>query len=104
MGKVVICVIGLVVGLVGGVVFGGALLGGAGAGIGVATGASAGICLTLQAAEEEGLLTSDQIDQVMTRAAADMAEISGQQDSASIVGVRAECAAVIQNLRTASEG
>ena len=77
MGKLLVGLIGLVVGAVLGAMFGGALIGGTAAGIGVATGLSAGICSTVAAAQEEGLLTEVQVDQVLTRAATDAAGMAG---------------------------
>jgi hypothetical protein len=98
MGKVGTLIIGLIVGLIGGTMFGGALIGGSATGIGAATGISAGICSTVRAAEEEGLLTPEQVDQVLTRAAADM---SGKAASESIVGGASECEQVMQTLSDA---
>jgi hypothetical protein len=72
MGKTLIGLLGLVVGLIGGAVVGGSLLGGAATGVGIATGLSAGICSTVTAATEEGLLTEEQVAQVLTRAATDL--------------------------------
>ena len=74
------------------------LIGGAAAGVGIATGASAGICMTVQAAEKEGLLTPDEIDQVLTRAAADAAALSGAEAPAEVVGSAEDCAAVLQRI------
>lgn len=77
MGKAVIGIIGLIVGAVLGTVFGGAVMTGTAAGFGVASGLNAGICATVQAAENEGLLSAEQVDQVLTRAASDMATVQG---------------------------
>lgn len=104
MGKVLIGLIGLVVGLVVGAMFGGAVIGGSAAGVGVATGLSAGICSTIQAAQEEGLLTAEQVDQVLNRAAADSAAMAGSETPGAIVGSAAECDGVMDRLRAASEG
>jgi hypothetical protein len=103
MGKFLIGLAGLIVGAIGGALFGGALIGGAATGIGVATGASAGICMTVQAAEEEGLLTAEEIDAVLSRAAADMAEMAGNDTPAEIVGARNDCASVMESLREAGQ-
>lgn len=98
MGRILIGIVGLIIGLIGGAVFGGSLIGGTAAGIGIATGASAGICMTVQAAEEEGLLTPDEIDQVLTRAAADAAAIAGTETPGQIVGSADDCTEVLQRL------
>lgn len=98
MGKVLTGIVGLIIGVIGGAIFGGSVIGGTAAGIGIATGASAGICITITAAEEEGLLTTDEIDQVLTRAAADAAAISGAEAPGEIVGSADDCAEVMQRL------
>ena len=103
MGKTVIGLIGLVVGAVLGAMFGGALIGGSAAGLGVATGLSAGICSTVQAAQEEGLLTAEEVDQVLNRAAADSAAMVGSETPETIVGSAADCAGVMQRLRAANQ-
>ena len=59
MGKFILALVFLVIGAVIGFL-GSWLVGGAAMGIGVATGASAGICMTVEAAEEEGLLTPEE--------------------------------------------
>ena len=101
MGKVLIAIIFLVIGLAIGI-FGGGLLIGASTGVGIATGVSAGICSTVQAAEQEGLLTPDQVDQVLNRAAANVAELAGSEAPAEMVGSAAECDAVLERLRSAA--
>lgn len=104
MGKAIIGVICLVVGLVVGAVFGGSLVGGGAMGVGIATGLSAGVCTTVKAAQEEGIMTAEQVDQVLTRATADMAAMSGETSTDAIVGSAAECDAVLARLREAAEG
>ena len=98
MNKIVVGIIGLVVGAV----VGGSLIGGTAAGIGIGTGLSAGICSTVQAAQDEGLLTAEQVDQVLVRAAADMAGTDGLPEGTSIVGGAAECAKVMETLKAAA--
>lgn len=103
MNKIMVGLIGLVVGAVGGAIVGGSLIGGTAAGIGIGTGLSAGICSTVQAAQEEGLLTAEQVDQVLVRAAADMAGAEGLPEGTSIVGGAAECAEVMETLKSAAQ-
>lgn len=103
MGKAILAILCLVVGLVIGTMFGGMLIGGSAAGIGIATGLGAGICSTVQAAQEEGLMTAEQVDQVLNRAAADLAELSGAGTPDAVVGSAAECEDVLQRLKAASE-
>lgn len=102
MGKAVIGILGLVVGLLGGTMFGGALIGGTAMGIGAGTGLSAGICATVQAAQEEGIMTAEQVDQVLIRAAQDLAGTEGVPEGADMVGGAAECAAVMEKLKSAA--
>jgi hypothetical protein len=102
MGKALIALIALVVGLGVGTIFGGALLGGTAAGVGIATGLSAGICSTVTAAQEEGLLTAEQIDQVLSRATADAAAAAGEDAPGALVGSADECAAVMERLRSSA--
>ncbi|MBB95071.1 MAG: hypothetical protein CML68_10760 [Rhodobacteraceae bacterium] len=80
--------------------FGSNVVTGAALGVGIATGASAGICMTIGAADAEGLLTPEEIDQVMTRAAADMAGLTGDAPSSALVGAREDCAKVMDQLRS----
>lgn len=101
MGNLLIGVLGLVVGLVLGAVLGGSMIGGTAAGFGVATGLSAGICSTVQAAQEEGLLTAEQVDTVLTRAAADLGATEVVQDG-GLVGSAAQCDQVMQRLSEAA--
>lgn len=102
MSKLIVGIIGLVVGLVGGTVFGGSLIGGAATGIGIATGASAGICTTMQAAQEEGLLTAEQVDQVLTRAAEDLGGTAAAGSDGTLVGSAEQCEEIMQKLKDAS--
>lgn len=100
MGKVVFGIIGLIIGALGGTMFGGSMLAGSAAGVGIATGLSAGICSTVIAAEEEGLLTPEQVNQVLARAATDMG--ASVPDDAALVDTKADCEAVMQKLRDAA--
>lgn len=102
MGKLLIAVIALVVGAVGGAFLGSSLLGGAMMGAGVGAGLSAGICSTVKAAQEEGLLTAEQVDQVMGRAAKDVAAWSGGAELGSVAGSAAACNAALARLKTAA--
>ncbi|PHQ70718.1 MAG: hypothetical protein COB97_04125 [Paracoccus sp.] len=102
MGKFLIGVVGLVAGLVIGAFVGLNFGGGAMMGAGVATGFSAGMCSTLQAAQEEGLLTPRQVDQLLDRAARDVAGLASIQPGETIVGGTAECAVVLDQLKAAA--
>ncbi|SIS87368.1 hypothetical protein SAMN05421759_10511 [Roseivivax lentus] len=94
MGKIIAAGIGLVVGAVGGMMLGGGALMGAG----VATGLSAGICATVQAAQEEGIMTAEQVDQVLTRASQDLGSSEVVSDPAAMVGTADQCQSVMDAL------
>ena len=55
-----------------------------------------------RAAQEEGLLTSEQVDQVLTRAAADLAEMSGETAPGAVVGSASDCEGVMEQIRSAA--
>jgi hypothetical protein len=101
MGKLLIGLVGLIIGAVGGALFGGAVIGGTAAGVGIATGLSAGICSTVTAAEEEGLLTAEQVEQVLARAASDAAAAAGEETPGTMVGSSDDCAMVMDQLMSA---
>ena len=96
MSKLVIGIIALIFGIVVGAIGGLSLGGGAMMGAGVATGLSAGICSTVTAAQEEGIMTSEQADIVLARAASDL----GSDVEAPLVGTAAQCADVMSQLKS----
>lgn len=102
MGKTILAILCLVVGLVIGTMFGGALIGGGAVGIGIATGLGAGVCSTVQAAQEEGIMSAEQVDQVLNRAAADLATFSSVEAPEAIVGSAADCEDVLARLKAAA--
>jgi hypothetical protein len=102
MAKLVFGIVGLVIGMVIGIVVVAPIATGVGAGMGVATGISAGICSTVVAAQEEGIMTAEQVDQVLVRAARDMAGRAELPEGDRIVGSAAECDAVMARLRDAA--
>ena len=102
MGKAVIGIIGLIIGAVLGIVFGAPLMMGTAAGLGVASGLNAGICATVQAAQDEGLLSAEQVDQVLTRAASDIAAVQGLELEEDILGSSAHCEKVMADLVAAA--
>ena len=103
MGKLLFGIVGLILGAGLGVFVVAPVMSGAAAGIGVATGLSAGICATVQAAQEEGLLSAEQVDQVLGRAAADMSALASQAAPGGVVGGVEECATVMERLQAANE-
>jgi len=103
MSKTALGAIALLVGLAGGTLVGGSLIGGAAAGVGAGVGLSAGICSTVQAAEELEYLTAEQVDEVLSQAAMDLSGKTELADGETIVGSSAACTDVIARLqKTAS--
>ena len=103
MGKTAIGVIALLVGLVGGPLIGGSLIGGAAMGAGAGVGLSAGICSTLQAAQELNYLSDTQVDEVLSQAAMDLSGKTELAEGEEIVGSSAACAEVMAKLQQAAE-
>ncbi len=101
MGKLIL---GLFIGLLVGGIGGGMLGVGSGAGIGIATGLSAGVCGIANAAQQEGLLTEEQVDQVFNRAVSNLRELTpdAEESGETIVGAASECDGVLQKLREAA--
>ncbi len=90
--------IGLVLGAVIGVVGAMTLGGGAMMGVGAATGLSMGICSVVEAAQQSGLLTAEQIDQMLAKAAENMSGQPLATDTAT-AGSVAQCEQVMRDLR-----
>ena len=104
MSKALIAILFLVIGGVLGFA-GGAVTGfGGGAGMGIATGLSAGVCGVAKAAQDEGLLTAEQVDQVFNRAVENLRTLSPgiETEAERIVGGAGECDAVLARLREAA--
>jgi hypothetical protein len=88
MGKFIVgLIIGIVLGVLGAMTVGG----GAMMGIGVATGLSTGICATVQAAREEGFMSQQEVDRVLTRAAQDLGGKTELPPGQEIVDSAAKC-------------
>lgn len=101
MGKLILGLIaGLVIGGVG-ATFVGSRVAGEAMGAGVATGLSAGICSIVEAAGQSGLLTPDQIGQVLIRAAENVQSVSGQAlpGAADAAASIEECRGFMESLR-----
>jgi hypothetical protein len=73
---------------------------GVGAGAGIVTGVKAGACLTVEAAKEQGLISQDQVNQVLTAAAKQIAD-SGTEVP-DITGGDAACQTFIAELKQAN--
>lgn len=91
MAKAGIVLSSLIVGMLAGGI-GGALLGsGAGAGAGAATGMATGICSTIEAAQDLKLLTPEQVDLVVDRAAKDISGKDALVGGETVVGSAKAC-------------
>ena len=90
-------IIGLIVGAFGALTVGG----GAMMGMGAATGLSTGICSTVKAAQEEGLMTAEQVDQVLNRAARDLSASEQLPEGEEVVGSAAACEEFLARLHSA---
>ena len=101
MGKLLIAVIGLIIGIAIGAVGAMTLGGGVMAGLGAGTGLATGICSTVKAAQEEGIMTAEQVDKVLNRAAKDLAAMSGKPMEKEVVGSAAACDKVMAQLHAA---
>ena len=104
MSKVKFAIVFLIIGVAAGFA-GGAMVGvGSGAGIGIATGLSAGACGVAKAAQDEGLLTAEQVDRVFSRAIGNLRALSPEveHDAMQIAGGAGECNTVLERLREAS--
>ena len=101
MGKLLIAVIGLIIGIAIGALGAMTLGGGAMVGLGAGAGLATGICSTVKAAQAEGVMTAEQIDKVLNRAAKDLAAMSGKPVEKEVVGSAAACEKVLARLREA---
>ena len=96
MGKLFIgLIVGLVLGSAGAIFLGG----GAMMGAGVATGLSSGLCATVQAAQDLGFVTPEQVDEILAKAAAELG--STEVPRGEIAGSAAACASVLDQLKAA---
>jgi hypothetical protein len=93
--------LGLVIGAIAGVFLLSPFIMGIGTGVGVATGLKAGACLTVEAAKESGLITAEQVGEVLNAAMRTIAstEIDG---AAALSAGDAECAKVVEELKAAA--
>jgi hypothetical protein len=72
---------------------------GMGAGAGIVVGSQAGACLAMEAAKDKGMLTAEQIDEVLNDA---IAKISGKVElppDAKLLGSEADCARMVAELQ-----
>lgn len=100
MGKVVI---GLVLGLaagIGAMLYIGSTAVGIGTGAGAAMGISAGLCAMVEAANQSGVLTPEQLDTLIAQASGALAG-SDAAPQTEVAGSVAQCETVMSDLRAA---
>lgn len=93
-----IFILGAVIGGIATILLASGVLTGIGAGVGIATGLQAGACLTVEAAREQGLITSDQVDDVLL-AAAKLIASEEYTGTATASGSALECEKVVAQLK-----
>lgn len=98
MKGLLIFILGAVIGAAGSFLFGT----GIGAGAGVITGLKAGACLTVEAAKDKGLITGDQVDEVLNAAVQSILsqEASGE---AAITEADLKCEQVVAEMKAAAK-
>lgn len=101
MKSILLLLVGAVIGAVVGVFLLSGVLTGVGAGVGILTGLKAGACLTVEAAKEQGLVTAEQIDDVLN-AATRLIAAEKLADETALSGGDAECAKVVADLKAAA--
>ena len=74
---------------------------GVGAGVGILTGMKAGACLTVEAAKARGLVTPEQIDELLRSAALQIASSAQVEEALAKIDGDAECTKVVADLRAA---
>mgnify|MGYP003572963056 FL=1 len=79
---------------------------GMGAGAGIVVGSQAGACLAVESAKDQGLLSAEQIDQVIGGAIGKIKGKAQLPPDAELrwVGSEADCAAMVAELEKAAQG
>jgi hypothetical protein len=75
---------------------------GIGAGVGIATGLQAGVCIAVEAARSEGLITAEQVDQVLNATGRQWAT-EKFTDHTPPPGEKPDCEKVVANLRQTAD-
>ena len=78
---------------------------GMGAGAGIIVGSQAGACLAVESAKEEGLLTGEQIDQVLSGAIGKIRGSAQTPPDAKVqwIGSEADCSKMIADMKEAAQ-
>lgn len=70
-------------------------------GLGVATGMMAGACVTVETAKDLGLITAEQVDQILTAAAEGISKQS-LGEAGRLSGGDAECQTIVDDIKAAT--
>lgn len=97
-----IFLLGAVVGGIASVLIASIWFTGYGAGVGVATGLKAGACLTIEAAKEQGLMTTEQAKQVLHAAGRQISSTQAS-DAATPPDADLDCEKVVAELKAAAK-
>ncbi len=102
MKNFLIFLLGAVVGGIASFAIASVLFTGIGAGVGVATGLQAGACLTVEAAKDQGLITAEQVDEILIAAVKQIAseEYAG---AATAPSSDLDCEKVVAQLKEAAK-
>ena len=98
MKSFILVLAGIAVGVLLSLVFAPALLG-AGAGAGIVTGYKAGICATVEAARNKGLIAAGQVDEVLSGAEQILSSTSSEMGKSMLIQNAAECTRFIDDIR-----
>jgi hypothetical protein len=101
MKNFVIFLLGAIAGGIACLVLASGYLTGIGAGVGIATGLQAGVCIAVEAARSEGLITAEQVAQVLNATGRQWAteQFTGQPPP----GEKPDCEKVVANLRQTAD-
>ena len=102
MKNFLLVVVGAIIGGIATFILASPLLTGVGAGVGVATGLKAGACLTVEAAKDKGLITSEQVAEVLQAAGGQLATTDVSSDGSGFKLDDAACQKVIADLKNAA--
>ncbi|MGB5427679.1 MAG: hypothetical protein WBN95_12925 [Gammaproteobacteria bacterium] len=102
MKSFLIFLVGAVVGGIACIILASGIFTGIGAGVGIATGLQAGACLTVEAARDQGLVTAEQVDDVLNAAVKLIASEYSSAESTSMGG-DLECEKVVAQLKEAGK-
>lgn len=105
MKTAIIAIVFLLIGAVAGGYLALGVGAGMGAGAGIIVGSQAGACLAVESAKEQGLLTADQIDQVLGGAIGKIKGSAQTPPEANVqwIGSEADCSTMIADMREAAQ-